>query len=128
MSLVGMMEWKGGQRKRKGGGDRGDISEYSAASKRRLRRSIWAIPWPTWVDCSFVTLTYPAVFPDARKAKADLRTWFKRVERRIDKKAWAIWALELQERGAPHFHLLVRWTPKEGMSDWCVLQRRLSDS
>src|SRR5690606_1419342 len=54
-----------------------------------------------------VTLTYPRHWPtDPRSWKKHLDAWRKRMQR-----AWgrlpAVWKLEPQRRGAPHFHLLV---------------------
>lgn len=111
MAMVGSMEWKGG-RVMKGGAQRDIIKEYSAASKARLRKKIWAIPWSTWAHASLVTLTYPAEYPDSRTAKLHLKHMWKRVNRAVSPQAWAIWAFELQKRGAPHFHLLADWGPR----------------
>ena len=110
MSLIAKKSYDH-QRKRKGGAQRGDIEGYSAASKRRLRRTIWSVPWTTWSEASFVTLTYPEQFPDVRQAKRDLVNWFANAQRNVDSKAWAIWAREIQKRGAPHFHLIMSWRP-----------------
>lgn len=56
---------------------------------------------------TFVTLTYPAEWPD------DPEVWKKHLERfrkRFERK-WgqvpAVWKLEFQKRGAPHFHALI---------------------
>ena len=55
----------------------------------------------------FVTLTYPARWdPDPERWKRDLHAWVRRLLRRYPH-ASVIWRLEFQERGAPHFHLLV---------------------
>jgi hypothetical protein len=54
----------------------------------------------------FVTLTYPDKFPDPVESKIHLDNFIKRFRRRFPKAGW-IWKLEPQERGAPHFHLLV---------------------
>jgi hypothetical protein len=53
-----------------------------------------------------VTLTYPAAFPTAQASKKDLDAWLKRLERQYGR-LWVIWKLEPQQRGAPHYHLLV---------------------
>jgi hypothetical protein len=61
----------------------------------------------------FVTITYPNEFPTVEGAKRDLKIFLQRMAR-----AWpgcgAVWKLEPQERGAPHFHMLV-WGMDEGM-------------
>jgi hypothetical protein len=70
---------------------------------------------PKW----FVTLTYGADYPTARQSKEDLRIWSQRVLRltaRAGLRVVMVWRVEKQERGAPHFHLLV----------WCVGSSRAS--
>jgi len=57
----------------------------------------------------FVTLTYPAKFPTVDRAKRDLKIFEQRLARRFPGSG-GIWKLEPQERGAPHYHLLV-WGP-----------------
>lgn len=54
----------------------------------------------------FVTLTYPSEFPSAEQAKRHLDTFIKRLARKFPNVA-GVWKLEPQERGAPHFHLLI---------------------
>jgi hypothetical protein len=59
----------------------------------------------------FITLTYPADYPgDWQLWKRHLGAWFDRVRRRLPRAA-AVWKLEPQKRGAPHFHLLVVGVP-----------------
>lgn len=69
----------------------------------------------------FLTLTYPADYPEHWEAwKAHLKAFWKRLQRgycyRDSKGNWhdvtfdeaaCIWRLELQERGAPHYHLIL---------------------
>src|SRR5690554_2824154 len=85
------------------GGKRGAVTEFSAGSRRRLLRLIARLEK---TRTTFITLTYPAEFPDPRTAKEHLRALFERIRRRVPE-ASGIWRLELQERGAPHFHLLM---------------------
>jgi hypothetical protein len=54
----------------------------------------------------FVTLTYPSSFPDARSSKRHIKMFFQRFNRAFPGHG-AIWKLEPQQRGAPHYHLLV---------------------
>lgn len=55
----------------------------------------------------FVTLTLPArLQPDPQQAKEWLRCWCQRMERRFAEFS-AIWKMEPQENGTPHFHLFV---------------------
>lgn len=85
-------------------GRRGAIKSFSKSSRRNLLRSIGKL------RCTertyFATLTYPAAFPDCKQAKRDLDTLGKRLIRRLPGVSF-IWRLEWQQRGAPHFHLLV---------------------
>lgn len=83
---------------------RGDIKGFSKASRRRMIEQCAkmgkAIP-------IFVTLTYPGEYPDdPAEWKRHLATWGKRLVR-YDKSLSAIWRLEPQKRGAPHYHLLI---------------------
>ncbi len=54
----------------------------------------------------FITLTYGGEFPSPAVAKKHLDRFIKRLRREY-LEAGGIWRLEWQERGAPHFHLLV---------------------
>lgn len=95
----------------KGGGPRGKISKFSAASRRRLQYLVSQVRKDQPVY--FVTLTYPDNFPaDPEKWKRDIDAFRKRFARR----GWgAIWKIEFKRRKsgenigkvAPHFHLLV---------------------
>jgi hypothetical protein len=54
-----------------------------------------------------VTLTYPDLWsPDPVQWKSDLDAFLKRLLR-LNPNFSAIWRLEPQERGAPHYHLLI---------------------
>jgi hypothetical protein len=65
----------------------------------------------------FVTLTYPGEWPRDPKAwKKHLDTFGKRLLRRYPN-ACAIWKLEPQKRGAPHYHLIVLNVPHVD-KDW----------
>ncbi len=59
---------------------------------------------------AFLTLTYPgdwlAVAPTASDSKKHLRSLQKRFERSFGRPFFAVWKMEFQHRGAPHFHLL----------------------
>lgn len=100
---------------RVGGGKRGIVSGFSSASRRRL----WSLLMR--LDRSylplFVTLTFHNHWPDdVPTLKRMLDTLFKRLRRRYPQ-ASAIWKLEYQRRGAPHFHLLL-WGFPHGDKDW----------
>lgn len=61
------------------------------------------------------TLTYPDTYPlDGREVKAHFRAFVERLRRTnwFEKHSF-VWFLEFQERGAPHFHLLLTgWLSK----------------
>lgn len=58
----------------------------------------------------FVTLTYPNEWPgDWAVWKDDLRRMLQKIERACPECS-IIWRLELQKRGAPHYHLLILGT------------------
>lgn len=89
---------------------RGEITEFSARSRQRLRCKIASVcrnelPY-------FLTLTYPAEWTwDVELWKRHLKIFSQRFERRFPT-AGFIWKLEFQERGAPHFHPFVWGIPE----------------
>lgn len=83
---------------------RGEIAGFSKASRKRMIRDCARLGRAVPI---FVTLTYGSEWPpDASQWKRDLDTWWKRCLR-LQGDLSAIWRLEPQERGAPHFHLLI---------------------
>lgn len=105
---------KGGECAAVGGGKRSRIKGFSVASRRRLMRMIGAIRRDAELP-NFVTLTYPGEFPTVERAKRDLKVFLQRLARRFPG-AGCIWKLEPQQRGAPHYHMLV-W----GVGTWDLL-------
>lgn len=86
-------------------GIRGAITEFTKASRRRLMRLVASTKMG--MKPVFVTLTYPGVFPtESKEWKRHLDNLFKRVRRNFPG-AGAVWRLEMQKRGAPHYHLLI---------------------
>lgn len=87
---------------------RGDVQQFSARSRSRMIQSIAQIDARELADRSFfITLTYPRNWRhDAPSWKRDLEVWGKRVTRKYPN-AFVYWKLEFQQRGAPHFHLLL---------------------
>lgn len=87
------------------GGARHEITGFSNDSRRRLLYTIGKIqtdaelPW-------FVTLTWPDAFPSARESKRHLSAFLRRLKRAFPG-VGLIWKLEPQQRGAPHYHMLV---------------------
>jgi hypothetical protein len=85
---------------------RGVIRGFSQRSRRRLAKSCAAIPWGA-TPFYFVTLTYPAEWStDGKRIKADLNQFRTEWSRRFGLPL-AVWKLEFQRRGAPHFHLAI---------------------
>lgn len=88
-----------------GGGKRGKVKGFSLKSRRRLMVKI--AQTKKAILPLFVTLTYPGVYSeDPRIWKRDLRVFWMRFKRSFPC-ASAIWKLEFQKRGAPHYHLLI---------------------
>jgi len=87
---------------RVGGGKRGKVTGFSEGSRRNLMFLFRNTEgrFPVWID-----LTYPGEYPsDGEVSKRHLRAFLAFLKRRgIDD----IWKLEFQERGAPHYHLVV---------------------
>lgn len=95
---------------------RGRITHFSEDSRRRLRRTFHALERDA--DSLFLTLTWHEGTPTPDEAHAALRRFWKRVRRRFPHVA-AIWKMEPQKRGTPHFHLLIygiRWVDAQWIS------------
>lgn len=92
----------------RGGGKRAKISRFSAASRRRMMRSIAEIDQRYIHEMPlFVTLTYPSKWPDDyRRWKRDLDVFLEALHYKYPN-SFAYWRMEAQKRGAPHFHLLI---------------------
>lgn len=84
---------------------RGAIVEFSRKSRKRMLERLACTR--NMGKAAFITLTYPASYPDNAAAwKRDLDTFFKRL-RRLSATCHAVWRIEPQQRGAPHFHILL---------------------
>lgn len=101
-----------------GGSGRGQVREFSLRSRLRLgdlARDLGEVYRPDIM----LTLTYPGdwrtVCTSGRKIKRHLGAIRKRIDRylaTIGLHEWsALWFLEFQRRGAPHFHLIA-WGPR----------------
>ena len=93
---------------------RGVIKALSHRSRRRLN-FVLRNAWPKWV--AFITLTYPAVFPaSGLECKKHLDRFLRAMKKRWPYTRY-FWVLEFQERGAPHFHIVVNaFIPKAWIS------------
>lgn len=87
---------------------RGDVTAFSPRSRRRCLRMMACIDRRDQTKPPlFLTLTYPATWPgEPAVLKRDLQVFWQRLKRRFPWLA-AIWRVELQKRGAPHYHLLL---------------------
>jgi hypothetical protein len=102
------------------GGRRGDVITFSRASAGRLCDMFHRIDLRQQAKGDYsprgisVTLTYPAEWPvEPTEWKRHLDNFGKSL-RRDYPGSCVIWALEFQERGAPHFHMAVfgiDWLP-----------------
>ena len=90
-----------------GFGARGRVVGFSRGSRSRLMQRMASLPRERLCMPWFVTLTYPAVYPDDPAVwTAHRRAFLRRLYYEYGTCA-VIWRLEPQRRGAPHFHLMV---------------------
>lgn len=90
-----------------GGGKRGEVRGFSDASRKRLIEKMLTLDIGAMGMPLFVTLTYPKNYPTVERSKRDFKVWLARLRRFVGVGASALWRLELQRRGAPHYHLLL---------------------
>ena len=107
-----------------GGAIRGVIKDFTPASRRRLMRLVNSVNRDEAGLPFFVTLTYHNVWPESREGrKKHLDALQKRMERAYGAFA-AVWRLEFQRRGAPHYHLLVFLDPEQIVPSYGEGRRR----
>jgi len=99
-----------------GGGKRSKVSRFTKGSRRRLMNTIASIERDAELP-DFVTLTYPENFPTIEQSKRDLKIFLQRLARKFPQSG-CIWKLEPQERGAPHFHMLVWGCETKSLFGW----------
>lgn len=86
---------------------RGQIKSFSKRARFRLFFLLSKLRDITEVKPLFISLTYHySHTKDTQKHRKDIHLWLTEL-RRYDPGAAYIWRLEYQERGAPHFHLIV---------------------
>jgi len=99
---------------------RGKVTGFSAGSRTRMFDMFHKLEIK--VKPIFLTLTYGEDYPDAQTAKKNLRALFERIRRLFkSQNVSAIWRMEFQERGAPHFHIIFFGLPyirKEKIQEW----------
>ena len=89
---------------------RGRVRTFSKKSRKRILDEQQKLNYKHLTDgdkikAKAITLTFPRCYPDSFEAKKILQKFFKRITRRFPRSS-AIWRLEPQKRGAPHFHIL----------------------
>lgn len=88
-------------------GCRAPIRKFTGKASRAMYKKHKRIDFTKAGRVLMVALTYPGeVWPNPRIAKQHLRSLFKRMKRRFPNICWS-WKMEAQDRGAPHFHLMV---------------------
>ena len=90
-------------------GKRAKITEFSKKARRNLLDMTASFDIAKALEISiiiFITLTYGQEYPSARQAKRHLDNFKKRIAYHYPN-ASAVWKLEFQKRGAPHFHFIV---------------------
>lgn len=112
-----------GKKKKKVGGLRGSITEFTPATKKRLRlvaaRSMHPLLNPAeGMASSVLTLTMPSddvyrpEWLDLKWVNETLELWWQRVlyaSGDLSDRCWFQWIAELQRRGAWHIHGLMTW-------------------
>lgn len=95
---------------------RDKIRGFSAKARHRMMEKMMMVEWAPVIEGTgkrskkvrglFATFTYPGEYsPSFEVWKAHLSSLRKRIERGFPSFERAIWKLEFQARGAPHFHI-----------------------
>jgi len=108
------------------GGPRGRVQTFSRKSRLRMLRLVAKVRRDYLGSPFMVTLTYPDEWPgEPGAAYENLRVFLQRLRRR-GVIGPCIWRLELQKRGAPHFHLVVWPVPGRDLPTVPLLRARLA--
>jgi hypothetical protein len=90
---------------------RGQVRSFTRGSRRRMLKRFAQIDRDALGRSLLVTLTYPRSFPtESSTYKRHFHSFSKRLQRTFPNSS-AIWKLEFQTRGAPHYHLIVMGVP-----------------
>jgi hypothetical protein len=92
-----------------------EITGWSRKSRSNMLLAIMELDFAPMMVAgrppAMVTLTYPGdwleVAPNGKRAKEHLQEFRHRWFRAWGERPYAVWKLEFQHRGAPHFHLLM---------------------
>lgn len=89
------------------GGIRGKCKGFSKASRLNMKKHLARLRLEGKY-CFFVTLSYPGEYvKDMQVSKRDLQVFKKAFYRAFPSFAGGFWRLEIQKRGAPHYHMLL---------------------
>lgn len=100
-----------------------EITGWSRKSRANMVRALCELDYQPMLDDparlpAMVTLTYPGdwltVAPNGAASKKHLQALRRRYEKAWGEPLKAVWKLEFQRRGAPHYHLLL--VPPHGLS------------
>jgi hypothetical protein len=100
-----------------------EITGWSRKSRANMVRALCELDYEPMLSDparvpAMVTLTYPtdwlAVAPNGKTAKRHLHAFRRRYEKAWGEPLVAVWKMEFQKRGAPHYHLLM--VPPHGLS------------
>lgn len=94
----------------RGGGLRGSITTWTSASRLRWMRTLSRVQWSAMPHPLWITLTYhrpDGSWPD--DPYPDLHAWLHEIQARYGHMHY-VWRLAWQDRGAPHFHIIL-WPP-----------------
>jgi hypothetical protein len=84
-----------------------DIKSFSIKSRRRLFNIFTTLSYSNYGQPRFVSATWHYDAPDHKtEIKSFLERYIKRLKRNLPA-FHAIWKLEYQERGTPHFHFMI---------------------
>ena len=106
-------------RRSSSGGSRAPIVKWTRKSRATMVAKLASLDYSPMFQSEelvpvMITLTYPRnwqeVVPSALVAKRHLRILQKRWERKFKSPMLAIWKMEFQRRGAPHFHIFTSTT------------------
>lgn len=103
---------------------RGAVNTFSRASRRRLIKTFMKLESSRLHAPYFVTLTFHHWDETTRRPAHEYLNTFLTDLRRTYPDSFYLWRLELQKRGAPHYHLII-WQPaglidfdEDGLKSW----------
>lgn len=89
-----------------------DITRFSSQSRLRMLKLLAKINLNAYEDIYFASITYSKSFPTNPKL---IKRYFKNFQERLKyylPQVKFVWRLEIQKRGAPHYHLILLFPKK----------------